>query len=249
MELIPVLDLMGGDVVRGVAGEREKYRPIESQLVDSPDPIDVALALQSAYETSQLYIADLDGLVHQRPHTSALQTLIACGLRITLDAGITTPAAACEWLKRGAANVVVPLESLTTLEDLEIWTAACPAAQLVFSIDLMNGHPIGPAGSAHSADEIGRIALQAGFSKFIVLDLAQVGTSSGVSTLPLCRRLFDQAPQATIWTGGGIRHRGDLDLVAAEDVSGVLIASALHDGRLSPDDWQAWKSAHLSSGR
>lgn len=101
---------------------------------------------------------------------------------------------------------------------------------------------MGQAGAGYSAEVVGRIALEAGFTRFIVLDLAQVGTSAGVSTLPLCRHLLSRAPQASVWTGGGIRNRSDLALVAAAGVSGVLIASALHNGRISPVDWRAWES-------
>ncbi|MFM8221178.1 MAG: nickel transporter, partial [Planctomycetaceae bacterium] len=45
MQVIPVLDLLGGVVVRGVAGQRDSYRPIVSQLVDGAEPLAVARAL------------------------------------------------------------------------------------------------------------------------------------------------------------------------------------------------------------
>jgi phosphoribosylformimino-5-aminoimidazole carboxamide ribotide isomerase len=35
--------------------------------------------------------------------------------------------------------------------------------------------------------------------------------------------------------GGGIAGPADLDRLAAHGVSGVLVASALHDGRIGPD--------------
>ena len=35
MEVIPVIDLLGGQVVRGVAGRRDEYRPIVSQIAEA----------------------------------------------------------------------------------------------------------------------------------------------------------------------------------------------------------------------
>ena len=44
MILIPVIDLMHGQVVRAVRGDRHAYRPIVSALCDGSDPVTVARA-------------------------------------------------------------------------------------------------------------------------------------------------------------------------------------------------------------
>jgi len=44
MRIIPVIDLMHGQVVRGIAGQRHTYQPIQSRLVASADPMAVARA-------------------------------------------------------------------------------------------------------------------------------------------------------------------------------------------------------------
>ena len=46
MNLIPVIDLMRGQVVRAHRGARGSYRPIESRLCASSDPITVARVLR-----------------------------------------------------------------------------------------------------------------------------------------------------------------------------------------------------------
>ena len=43
MQIIPVLDLLGGQVVRGVGGRREAYRPVRSVLTTSSEPRQVAV--------------------------------------------------------------------------------------------------------------------------------------------------------------------------------------------------------------
>jgi phosphoribosylformimino-5-aminoimidazole carboxamide ribotide isomerase len=72
----------------------------------------------------------------------------------------------------------------------------------------------------------------------IVLDLAQVGMGQGVGTEPLCRALRSLAPELEIIAGGGVRSLADLRSLAAAGCNAALVASALHDGRLTPQDCQ-----------
>ena len=62
VELIPVIDLKGGQVVRAQFGRRDDYRPIQSPLSATSDPIDVARGLLSLYPFETFYIADLDAI-------------------------------------------------------------------------------------------------------------------------------------------------------------------------------------------
>jgi phosphoribosylformimino-5-aminoimidazole carboxamide ribotide isomerase len=73
----------------------------------------------------------------------------------------------------------------------------------------------------------------------IVLDLADVGTGGGTRTLDLCRELKAKHPQIELIAGGGVRNLDDLKRIADAGCSGALVASALHDGRLTRADWDA----------
>ena len=72
--------------------------------------------------------------------------------------------------------------------------------------------------------------------ELIVLDLGSVGTGTGVSTLDLCRELKKFAPRCRITTGGGVRNATDLAQLASTSIDAVLVASALHDGSIKPED-------------
>jgi phosphoribosylformimino-5-aminoimidazole carboxamide ribotide isomerase len=77
----------------------------------------------------------------------------------------------------------------------------------------------------------------------IVLDLAQVGVGAGVATGNLCRQLRQRFAGLRLITGGGVRHEEDLTELAALGIDGVLVASALHDGRLMRNDLQRFAPA------
>ena len=77
MTLIPVIDLLKGQVVRGVRGDRQAYRPIESALCASSDPVTVAKILVDHCAAQQLYVADLDALMGGAPQHQVLRQLLA----------------------------------------------------------------------------------------------------------------------------------------------------------------------------
>ena len=62
MEIIPVIDLMGGVVVHARMGQRNAYRPIATPLSPTSDPLDVTRGLMSVYPFTSIYAADLDAI-------------------------------------------------------------------------------------------------------------------------------------------------------------------------------------------
>jgi phosphoribosylformimino-5-aminoimidazole carboxamide ribotide isomerase len=62
MEIIPVIDVMGGVVVRARMGQRDRYRPIATPLSATSDPVDVARGLLAVHAFKTLYVADLDAI-------------------------------------------------------------------------------------------------------------------------------------------------------------------------------------------
>jgi len=91
MQVIPVIDLLDGHVVRAVRGERSAYRPIQSRLTASGEPLAIARALLEASGARTLYIADLGAILRHGAHVSTLATLRAAlpGIELWLDAGFT----------------------------------------------------------------------------------------------------------------------------------------------------------------
>lgn len=238
MYVLPVLDLLHGVVVRGVAGRRDSYRPVHSRVCRSADPLQVAQAFRDHFDLNQLYVADLDAILHQRPNFDTYRQLSQAGFDVLVDAGIRTLAAGSSVLDAGAGSIIAGLESIPNLDLLAELVAAFGHRRVVFSLDLKEGQPLtnGAASSAGLPLRIGEIAIQHGIQRLIVLDLAQVGIGEGISTLDLCRDIRTLAPQLEIITGGGVRNLRDLELLANSQIDGVLIASALHNGSICKGD-------------
>lgn len=229
MRLIPVIDILNRVVVRGVAGQRDQYRPIQSPLTDSVDPLTMAMAIRAKFGFDELYVADLDAITRGQPDLVLYESLRNHGFRLWIDAGIASPSAAMQLTDLGVEQVIVGLETCPSPAFLREILRAVPAGRLTFSLDLKNGSPLGNPIWGTSPLEIARTVIDAGITNLIVLDLAAVGVGKGVPTTDLCQQLRELLPpHAEVITGGGVRDVRDMDCLGYAGVDGVLIASALH---------------------
>jgi phosphoribosylformimino-5-aminoimidazole carboxamide ribotide isomerase len=232
---------MEGRVVRGVAGLREQYRPIESVLTEGSDPLRIAQAIRSRFGISTLYLADLDAILRRSPNVDILQSLSDAGFTTTVDAGLRRCEDASAIFAAGVQQVVAGLETLAGPEELLRLVDRWGPSRIVFSLDLRDGRPLGDAALWQRSDPfaIADEAIGAGCTQLIVLDIARVGTAAGVPTLPLCTEIRRAYPRVTLFTGGGIRGIEELRRLDRSIIDGVLIASALHNGSIGPAEFDA----------
>ena len=251
MDLIPVMDLLGSAVVRGVAGRRREYRPIESRLSRSSQPADVASALFDL-GLPTIYVADLDAIERGQPNWGAYREMLAARptMNWLLDAGLTSVETAQRLLDSDIATAidgfVAGLESLPGPEILAKLLKTVGPERLVFSLDLKGGEPLLPrehSWPTRSPLEIALAARKLGAQRMIVLDLAAVGCGQGVPTLSLVAQLRRRCVDSQIVAGGGVRSIDDLSALEVAGCSAALVASALHDQSISMDEWRAWREA------
>jgi phosphoribosylformimino-5-aminoimidazole carboxamide ribotide isomerase len=243
MRVIPVIDLMGGQVVRGVAGRRSEYRPVVSRIAADARPATVARAFVEQFGFETAYVADLEAIMRGQADVAGWQQIAAAGLAIWLDAGIGdlgSAERATQQLDRAgvAARLVIGMESLESADQLTRIGQRCGENPPLFSLDMQGGLLVTQIASWKKSAplEIVEQALSAGIRDIIVLDLADVGTGSGTRTLDLCREIRGKSGVRTLIAGGGVRGPADLAALADAGCDAALVASALHDGRLTVEE-------------
>jgi len=254
MLIVGVIDLLGSHAVHARAGHRQAYAPVAAVAGD-------AVRLARRYldaGVTDLYVADLNAILGRGRHDALIGAVAALGAPLWLDAGVTSVESARECLALGAAHVVVGLETLTSFDALHAIGDEVSGSRVAFSLDMRNGEPVrasfGSVGSVESFEpftqsngsndskvsngsndsnviSIARRAVDAGVGAIIALDLARVGTDSGVD-VRLLSRIRATAPRVTLLAGGGIRGLDDLSRLAEVGCDGALVATALHDGRI-----------------
>lgn len=237
--LIPVLDVMGGRVVRAVGGRRDEYRPVRSRLAPMSDPVKVARALLDAAHADELYVADLDAIAGEFDVSPAVRTLLhAVPVRTWIDVGISL---------RKDRRVLPPLSNLGVVLGSETMPRREVVSENVsvpgdptpvgFSLDLRHGELLGDWqgwGLRDSRDVYGlaKQVMQSKIEALFVIDVGRVGTGRGTDTVELCRRLREAYPNVRLIAGGGVRTRDDVQQLGDAGVDAILVASALHDGTL-----------------
>ncbi len=228
IDIVPVIDIKHGVVVRARAGDRDSYAPIVTPLSATHNPVDVARGLLGAVPARHLYIADLDGIEGRGRDLPAIRRIArACPeVELWVDAGFAEEGETQAFLAAGLGKPVLGSESQTGTD-----LVRALRQHAILSLDFRGEAFVGPP------------ALYADASLWpdtvIVMTLARVGAGSG----PDLRRLSDiraRAPGLDVFAAGGLRGPEDLVDLAAAGVAGVLVATALHEGRL--------RREHLATG-
>jgi phosphoribosylformimino-5-aminoimidazole carboxamide ribotide isomerase len=228
MQVIPVIDLKGGTVVHARLGQREHYRPIETPLARSSDPVDVVAGLMSLHPFATLYIADLDAIGGSRDNRAALQRVKQAFPQVTLwlDNGIADIKAATEWLRLDLGHLVLGSE---TQADTAVVEHFATDGRVVLSLDFRGGEFQGPPPLLTDALHWPQ--------RVIAMTLHRVGSDAGPD---LARLKAIKAAAATrdVYAAGGVRDIEDLRALAQARIAGALIASSLHAGRITAADLQ-----------
>lgn len=241
MRLIPVLDLRGGRAVHARGGDRARYAPLVSRVAPAAPPGDAA-AITGAYSAlgaQSIYVADLDAIEGRAPDVALVRACSVAagehgGARLWVDAGISSAAAVAPWLEvPGVERIIVGLESIAGLDAVADIVRAAQPVPVLFSLDLRNGVPVARDAVLRGASpiELAREAVRAGAVGVVLLDLSRVGSGGGVDET-LAHRVADGIAPTELVVGGGIRDIGAVRRLAALGVHGVLVGSALHDGRI-----------------
>ena len=252
MRVIGVVDLLAGRAVHARAGRRDSYQPVRAVAglpIESGDALALARAYVDRLGLTELYAADLEAILGGASQDALVAAVAALGAPLWLDAGVSSTARARHSLGLGAARVVVGLETLASYEALGEICAALEGGRVAFSLDLRDGEPVviasGDMPRREPAHVMASRAADAGVGAVIVLDLARVGTGAGPD-FALIARVRESTPGQLLLAGGGVGGYEDLARLADAGFNGALVATALHDGRLSAADVA---SAHRCQGR
>ena len=229
MQLIPVIDLMAGQVVRGVRGERSAYRPIRSSLCPSSAPLALAPRLLERAASDTLYLADLDALMGGALQFDMLAALLdgLPAVQLWVDGGFRDAESIDAFRQRLGAHAarVTPIVASESLADAERARRCLLAhrAHCILSLDRRQGSLLDPGG-CHAHPEWWP-------ARVIVMTLDRVGADVGPD-LETLRGVQALRPDVELVGAGGIRDEADLRHAAASGASAWLVASALHDGRI-----------------
>lgn len=213
MKLFFVMDIKNGEVVAAKGGEREKYRPVKeiSLITKTSNP----LALLEEIKPKYLYVADLDMIEEKGDNKSILNSMTEKVSELIADCGFRS----CEELEGSKFIPVVGTETfdITQLNKKcyvsldfrdEFLDASKKFSSWQMAVEFLN-----------TLDILG----------VIVLPLRNVGSLS--ANFDLATKVLNLSDHP-VMLGGGISDVKDLEIAKDLGLDGVLLATAVHLGRV-----------------
>jgi len=220
-----VLDLFNGSAVHAVRGEREKYQPIaaKSRVVGTSDPLSILEVLRP----KEVYVADLDRITGSGENLDLICE-IAGRAETMADVGISSFGELDLLLHTCKPVLGTETGALSLIE------RASSKRGIAVSVDLFGGEVLArdPSLKIPPLDlicELNPFPIR----EIILLSLDRVGTSMGLDEVFL-RKAADLSDHPVL-LGGGVKDESDLDRLEDLGLAGALVATAVHDGKISPD--------------
>jgi phosphoribosylformimino-5-aminoimidazole carboxamide ribotide isomerase len=186
---------------------------------------------------SELYLADLDAIAGKQVNFEVYRRIVSeTGLELMVDAGVSDIEAAKKMLENQVSKIVIGTETLRSKSFVEQAVKLLGNDRVIVSLDLMDDKVLVKLGfdGCKNALCLLRDFRGMGVLGFIVLDLARVGSGEGVNMDFLKQAIASLS--TGVYVGGGVRGVADLIELRDLGVSGVLVATALHNGKISITD-------------
>ncbi len=118
MQLVPVIDLKAGQVVRAYLGRRDHYAPLVTPLAPTSAATDVVEGFLRLFPFPALYVADLDAIDGRGTNQGVIEELSAAfpRQRFWLDAGLRDAAGVRALLEKPQIDPVIGAESLASFD-------------------------------------------------------------------------------------------------------------------------------------
>ena len=225
--IIFVIDILRGIVVHAIKGERSKYQPVSgSKVCDSSAPLDIIQALSPR----EVYIADLDRLQHQGDNFELIGK-ISAKTRTMADIGAQN---LNDVEKCAKISDTVILGTETASFDLIEKAAVRFPGRINISIDMKNWKVLTKDRNmdVEPAELVKRLNDHK-IRDIIVLELTRVGTGAGIDDDFL--KDIVAISSHNVLVGGGIKDMDDIEALKRIGISGALVATAVHYGKIPAD--------------
>lgn len=238
MEIIPAIDLVGGECVRLLQGDYEK------QITYGRNPVEQALRFQSA-GFKRLHIVDLEGARDGKgKNREAIHSIIkASRVPVQVGGGIRTDSDVDELLSWGASHLILGTLALEGPDEVTRWVSKWGGEPFIISLDLRKGKLQTEGWLTQSKcglEEVVSRLVTWGVQEVICTDVESDGTLQQPNWSTY-RSLLGLLPAETsLIAAGGISAPEHLSRFRDLGLSGAIVGRALYEGNYS---WEEMLSA------
>jgi phosphoribosylformimino-5-aminoimidazole carboxamide ribotide isomerase len=229
-DVIPAIDLRGGQVVRLKQGDYAQ------QTTYAADPRELARRYADA-GARWLHLVDLDGARSGRLDNLAVIAAIATdGMAIQAGGGVREEADLQRLFDAGVQRVVVGSVAVRDPARVAAWLAKYGAERLTLALDTRHaeGRWVLPSAGwteveARTLDELAPWYAARGARHLLCTDIDRDGMLAGFN-LDLYRHLVISVPQLALQASGGVRSLDDIRAARDAGANAVILGRALLEG-------------------
>jgi phosphoribosylformimino-5-aminoimidazole carboxamide ribotide isomerase len=241
--VFPAIDLRQGMVVRLKQGDPER------QTIYSKDPAGIAKRWLSA-GACWLHVVNLDGAfgeddsVNLKALLEVIKISLEYNARVQFGGGLRSISAIKEMLDIGVSRAIL---GTAVVEKDELLVSAIEnfgQERIAASVDALDSvvriHGWSN-GTSVSAIDLSRRLAQNNLRWLIYTDVARDGMNAGLNLTATSE--IAKIPHLNVIASGGVHSIEDLRVARRVGFAGVIVGSALYEGRLKLEDWYSHNDA------
>jgi len=233
IELIPAIDIIGGQCVRLTKGE------YDSKKVYDSNPAEVAQRFEGL-GFKRLHVVDLDGAKsHHIVNDSTLKAICeTTQLTVDFGGGIKTDEDIEKAFKAGAKMVTIGSLAVTNPNLCEEWIRKYGAERIVLGADARNGKISINGWKEDSSLELMDF-IQSYYSKGIrnvlCTEISHDGTLAGPA-IDLYVSIMQRFPDLHLIASGGVSCKEDIIALEQAGIPAVVFGKAIYEGRINLEE-------------
>ena len=237
IEIIPAIDMIGGECVRLTQGDYDQKTSYFK------DPSEVARRYEDL-GVRRLHLVDLDGAKASRPQNlRALEKIASVtSLDIQYGGGIKSAESLRSVLDSGANRAICGSIAVTDPDAFASWLETYGADHVILGADTKGGR-IAINGWKETAgagvEELIDRFRPLGLTQVICTDISKDGMLQG-PTFDLYDRLQRAYPEIDITVSGGISRMEDIERLNDMQLRSVIVGKAIYEKRITPEQIRAW---------
>jgi phosphoribosylformimino-5-aminoimidazole carboxamide ribotide isomerase len=228
IELIPAIDIIGGQCVRLTKGDYD-------QKTVYGEPLDMALEFERI-GFKRLHVVDLDGAKSKHIVNENVLKAITSATSLTVDfgGGIKTDEDIEKAFAAGAAMVTVGSVAVTNPDLFMGWLEKFGAERMILGADVRHGKISINGWKEDSGEDLLPFLqkyVDAGVRNVLCTEISKDGTLAGPA-VELYKDIMDAYPQLHLIASGGVSSKEDIEGLDAAGIPAVVFGKAIYEGRI-----------------
>ena len=228
IELIPAIDIIGGQCVRLTKGDYD-------QKTVYGEPLEMALDFERI-GFKRLHVVDLDGAKSKHIVNSSVLRRVTTETKLVVDfgGGIKTDEDIETAFDAGAAMVTIGSIAVTNPDLFMGWLEKYGAERIILGADVRHGKISINGWKEDSAEDLLPFLkkyVDAGVRNVLCTEISKDGTLAGPA-IDLYKDIMAAYPQLHLIASGGVASIDDIKTLDAAGIPAVVFGKAIYEGRI-----------------